>query len=197
MTAFAAYQIYPVNDSSGIFCHCRPPGTCFRRSVIQDAQFLNRFNVTGMVVACLPVEAALKSTPFCLFDQTCVNKLYSILRETAFFRENITVIALDNSLPSQYSSETKIEDIVYQLMIESITMNASHEQYYNNCQPSICFYTIQKHNNFIYVFTVVLGLVGGLSNVLQVILPRLVTLCNKLIKQLCHCIRCRNQIQPF
>jgi len=149
-----------------------------------------------MVVACFPVQAALKSTLICFFDQTCIDGLRLALNETSYVFYDLDTTALDGSLPSRYSSETKIEEMFNHLMIEHITWNASHEKYYETCRPSKCFYTIQRRNNLVYVLILVLGLIGGLSSILQVIIPYVVKMISKLFNRLCHCNRHQAEVHP-
>jgi hypothetical protein len=191
------YTIYPIGNSPSNLCDCKRLKSCIPQSAIRDAQGREIFAVPGMVVACYPLEATLKSTLTCFFNQTCINELRSILNQTSSNSIELNTVALGHSLLSRYSSETKIEEIINQLMIDNLTWNASHERYYAHCQPSKCYYMINSRNNPIYVLTTILGLIGGLSSVLQVTIPRLVTLGSKLIKRLCRCNQRRNEIQPM
>jgi hypothetical protein len=191
------YIAYFTGNSTSNFCYCQGLKTCIRQSAIRDPHGQDIFAVPGMVVACYPLEATLKSTLTCFFNQTCINEVRSILNRTSSNSIELNTVALDHSLLSRYSSETKIEEIINQLMIDNLTWNASHERYYANCQPSKCYYTINSRNNPVYVLTTILGLIGGLSSVLQVTIPRLVTLGSKMIKWLCRCNQRRNEIQPM
>ena len=44
-----------------------------------------------------------------------------------------------------------------------------YDQYYVQCAPKRCSYTISVGSNPVYVFTRVIGLIGGLTAVLRVL----------------------------
>ena len=133
----------------------------------------------------------------CFFDQTCIDQLRLILNETSTFFYELNTTALDASLPSRYSAATKIDEMINHVMLENINYSASYEKYYQNCRPSICVYTIQTRNNRVYVLTVILGLIGGLSSILQVIISRVVNLASKLFNRFRHFRRHQTEIQPL
>jgi hypothetical protein len=46
------------------------------------------------------------------------------------------------------------------------------QQYFNSCAPDSCQYTnIQRHDFFLYIITSLIGLFGGLSSILRIIVP--------------------------
>ncbi|CAF1580352.1 unnamed protein product, partial [Didymodactylos carnosus] len=47
------------------------------------------------------------------------------------------------------------------------------------CAPQECTYTYSGHNNVVYIVTTVIGLIGGLTKVLQVIIPPIVEFVRK------------------
>ncbi|CAF1247447.1 unnamed protein product [Didymodactylos carnosus] len=47
------------------------------------------------------------------------------------------------------------------------------------CAPQECTYTYSGHNNVVYIVTTIIGLVGGLTKVLQVIIPPIVKFVRK------------------
>jgi hypothetical protein len=100
------------------------------------------------------------------------------------------VTALDASLPSQYSPNTTIKELLDTLMIEEWNTTQMYDQYYNECQPIQCSYSISTHNDIIYIVTTIIGIVGGLVTVLKLVVPRLV-------KFVMHCIRKRKaRVEP-
>jgi hypothetical protein len=90
--------------------------------------------------------------------------------------------ALDSSLPSRYPNDSIIEDLVNNLMIEQWNISSLYNRYYNECQPTQCTYTIETRNDLIYIATTLFGIAGGLTTVLEVVVPRLV-------KFIMYCIR--------
>jgi hypothetical protein len=91
----------------------------------------------------------------------------------------MTIIPLDASVPSNYSVNSVIEELVNNLMIEEWNVSMIYETYYNECQPAQCTYKIQARNNIIYIVTTLFGITGGLATALKLIVPRVVKLVRK------------------
>jgi hypothetical protein len=94
----------------------------------------------------------------------------------------MNVTALNSSLPSLYSINSTIQELVDNLMIEKWNAPPIYVKYYNACQPIQCTYTIETRNDVIHIVTTLFGLAGGLITVLKFVVPRLV-------KFIMHCIR--------
>ncbi|CAF1582747.1 unnamed protein product, partial [Adineta steineri] len=84
------------------------------------------------------------------------------------------VTALDSSLPSQYSQDSTIENLLNNLMIEEWNPTQIYDRYYDECQPIECTYTIITRNNILYVITTLIGIIGGLTRVSKILVPILV-----------------------
>jgi hypothetical protein len=68
-------------------------------------------------------------------------------------------------------------------MIEKWNATPIFERYYNECQPKNCKYSITKRNDLIYISTTLFGLAGGLTTVLELVIPRLVKFIRKKRRQ--------------
>jgi hypothetical protein len=77
-------------------------------------------------------------------------------------------------LSSRFFENSTIEELVNQLMVEEWNPSVIYENYYNECQPSQCIYTHQTKNDAIYIITTLVGLIGGLTTALKLIVPRMV-----------------------
>ncbi|CAF4109656.1 unnamed protein product, partial [Adineta steineri] len=123
-----------------------------------------------MYTGCYVIESLLQSDLRCFYNQTCITKLqsYSLAKTT------MNVTALDKSLPSNFTENSTIEELVNQLMVEEWNPLIMYENYYNECQPSQCTYTHETKNSVIYIVTTLVGLIGGLITALKLIVPRLV-----------------------
>ncbi len=157
-------------------CDCRSSSTCIEQSSIHRYPLSKSiFNVSGFYTGCYMVESLLQSTLECFYDQQCIDKLRSYLSQS--WRVNLTV--LNSSLPSLYSINSTIKDLIDNLMIEEWTAPAIYEKYYNACQPIQCTYTIETRNDVIYIVTTLLGIAGGLITILKLVVPRLVKIVRK------------------
>lgn len=193
----SAYTIYPIDNPVTTYCSCMRSTTCTRKSVIQNLRYEDIFTIPGVVVACFPIEAMLQSTLSCFFQQTCINNLVSVLNQSSSHNIEYKFTTLDNSLPSRYSSGSKLQDIANHLMIEDINWDVSHEYYYENCRPSICSYLTKLRNDLAYATRTMLGLIGGLASVLQIIIPHAVKITRNLMNRLLHRGQHQTQTHPL
>ncbi len=67
-----------------------------------------------------------------------------------------------------------MEILINKLFLEKWFMNHSFANYYAQCAPMLCTYTIVQRNNALYVFTQLLGFYGGLTAVLRFCVPFIV-----------------------
>ncbi|CAF3881072.1 unnamed protein product [Adineta steineri] len=155
-------------------CGCASSGTCSSQSPIYDLVSGNNilFYVPGLYTGCYIIESLLQSDLQCFYNQTCINKLQSYFQVSSV----MNVTALDISLSIQFLENSTISDILNQLMVEEWINSSMYDNYYNECQPSYCSYTVTTKNSAIYIITTLIGLVGGLITVLKFIVPYFVTL---------------------
>ena len=154
-------------------CDCAAKATCVQQSAIYayPSQTV-LFNVPGMNVGCLPLEALLQSSLQCFYNQTCIVQLQLYIYSTAPMNPR----ALNSSLQSQYLPNATIQLLLDQLMVERWNWSSMYESYYGECQPEECSYTYETKNDAIYIITTVIGLFGGLVTVLKLIVPYVVKL---------------------
>jgi hypothetical protein len=86
----------------------------------------------------------------------------------------MNITALDVSLSSRYLENSTIEDLLDQLMVEEWNSSIMYENYFNECEPIECIYTHQTKKKPIYIITTIVGLIGGLTTALKLIVLRLV-----------------------
>jgi hypothetical protein len=86
----------------------------------------------------------------------------------------MNISALDTSLSSRFLENSTIEHLLGELMVEEWNSSIMYENYFNECEPIECTYTHQTKNNIIYIVTTIIGLIGGLTTALKLIVPRLV-----------------------
>jgi hypothetical protein len=138
------------------------------------------FVVPGIYTGCYVIESLLQSNLQCFYNQTCINTLQSYFVSSS----SMNITALDISLSSRYSENSTIEDLVDELMIEEWNSSIIYENYFNECEPTECTYTHQTKNSIIYIVTTIIGLIGGLTTALKLIVPRLVKIIALCIQKL-------------
>jgi hypothetical protein len=171
-TAYDGYNVLTTSmDYSN--CSCHLSSTCVKQFSIYDSSGnIRLFDVPGFYTGCYVIEALLQSTLQCFYNQICINELQSYLSSSL----SMNITALDSSLPSQYFVNSTVEDLLNTLMIEEWNSTQLYDQYYDECQPIECTYTIETRNNVIYIITTMFGIVGGLITVLRCVVPQVVKL---------------------
>lgn len=75
---------------------------------------------------------------------------------------------------SRFSETSSVGELLDMMMVERWNRTVIYGNYYDGCSPKECVYTVEKRNDLIHIVTTVIGLVGGLSTILKMILPHLV-----------------------
>ncbi|CAF0883894.1 unnamed protein product [Adineta steineri] len=112
----------------------------------------------------------LSSSLECFYNQSCLNILLSS------YTNPLNISILNQSLSSRFVSTTKIELLINELFLEKIFNQTNYTEYYSQCLPNICQYIYIYRFNWIYVLTIFLGLLGGITTVLHIITPYIIRL---------------------
>ncbi|CAF1368789.1 unnamed protein product [Rotaria sp. Silwood1] len=131
------------------------------------------FNIPHMYKSCFNMQSLLLSSLECFFERTCFDPIQEIINVIAnyYFIINGSVL-LTNS--TRFSPKTTVGEIINELMIERWYENVRYEEYYQQCAPEQCSYLLPFRNNALYIVTTVIGLFGGLSVALKIIVPIIV-----------------------
>jgi hypothetical protein len=114
----------------------------------------------------------LQSDLRCFFDVDCLQQLADSLY---LLSVNASDIVLTNSITTnRYQPISPWLEIVSNLMVEEWNNQTSYDDYFNECQPSVCTATYISHGNIVYIVTTTIGLIGGLTKVYKFSVPILV-----------------------
>ena len=142
--------------------------SCDRDPTCSAPAFINQQLIPGFRVGCSPIESFLESTLECLYNISCIEQLTpNVTGSASLFR------ALDPALSSPAAT---VQTLVDTLMIDEWTLTISYDSYYAACAPRYCSYSLTRRFDLVYVFTSILGLSGGLTVVLKLLLPPAVKL---------------------
>ena len=111
----------------------------------------------------------------------------------SYFTQNIVRandIVLDSSAASRFNTTSTVGELVEELMVENWTHSIIYENYFSACQPTHCSYTIKTRNSAATVIITVTSLLGGLTSVLEIVIPYFV-------RFVTYVIRRRNRIPPI
>ncbi|UJR19128.1 hypothetical protein I4U23_022258 [Adineta vaga] len=142
-------------------CYCYIDSSCIELASIQAFGDNSRLiTIPGIYVGCSIIQSVYKSTLQAFHDST--------------FISSIPVEPLNGIAKSRYNTTIPISIIVEQLFVEDWNTTYSYEKYYFGCQPSSCSYIIQTRRQPVEILTSVLGIIGGITTVLRVIIPLII-----------------------
>ncbi len=169
--SFTEDGIYILTVGYDSTCSCSYSSMCSYRSYIYHIVNSTRlFYVPGFYSGCYIIESLLQSSLECFYDQQCIDTLRRYLMSSS----SVNVIPLDASF-SRYSENSTVKELVENLMIEEWWTRTIFENYYNECQPIQCTYTLETNHEVVYIFTTLFGIAGGLVTILELVVPRLVS----------------------
>lgn len=126
------------------------------------------FTVPSYYIGCYSSESMFRSSFECFFNDTCLQTINDLTYSTSKYPYNATVMRLNGS---HYNVTTSVGDIINRLMIEEWNDRTSFQSYFEQCNPYGCTYSYNLKGDTSYVFAVTIGLVGGLTTILKVIIP--------------------------
>ncbi|CAF1129182.1 unnamed protein product [Adineta steineri] len=157
-------------------CNCGTSSKCFQPLIIDNTI------LDGLGIGCYPVQTMLQSSLQCLYNQTCLNLILSYFRFNQFSNNiNNTFEILKSQ--SEYGRNETVESMVNRLFVDQWYINHSYENYYKQCKPTLCTYSYTQYFNIFYIITTILGLYGGLTNLLKLILPFIIKIIFKLFSK--------------
>jgi hypothetical protein len=110
------------------------------------------------------MDGLRQSTFECLFDDTCLNRLTTLINYPT------NLLPLNRSQLTRYSfNTTLIGTIIDQLFVELWSNSSNYTAYFSQCAPLTCDYSYVERNDIVYIITTILGLYGGLTNTVQLI----------------------------
>ena len=152
-------------------CSCIRSAQCSRRATIYNSSELV-YTAPDLFVGCFVLEALLKSSLACFYNQTCVDETMNYIR----FNDTFDMLAMNSSNTSQFSTDITVQELFSELMVEKWSWKPLFRDYFDACQPVECKYTYRSKSSIVYIITTLFGVIGGLSTILQIIVPRLVGL---------------------
>ena len=106
-------------------------------------------------------NALLNSTLEVFYNQTFVN----ILTNSSNYYPK-----LNGSI-----SNSTIETLLSRMFVTHWSNETSFERYFNHCAPNLCQYTVTKQHGFLPIIIILIGFFGGLSSILRIITPFIIT----------------------
>jgi hypothetical protein len=171
--------------------------TCYFRSSFYNATMVNNeayiaywilqsqlsLVLDNWFVGCWALESLFLSSfnSSFLYNQTELNLIATYFN----WSSDVTLPTALNLTQSNNTNSTSgiLYDLIETSFVENMLTELNYSIYFEQCQAKSCFYSIQKHSDFLYMVTSLLALYGGLSIALQFLIPYIVAF---LIERLTH-----------
>ena len=132
------------------------------------------WEVPGLVQGCTGMDHMYLSDLRCFYNRTCVDTILSLYNVDMPDRlplpaATLAIEPLNISSPSRFSPTDTLSIILDELMVEEWEIQMDFVRYYAVCMPSSCTYVSVQRLHIISVVTTLIGLTGGLSVVLRLL----------------------------
>ncbi|CAF0758693.1 unnamed protein product [Adineta ricciae] len=160
-------QLFSVDVKKQV-CYCIYDSTCTvdYMLMLQSISTIVTWQLEGIHGGCTVIDSVLKSSMMCWFKKGCVTRL-QIHNSNKNTSNALPIRLLDRNLSSRYSPDTRIENIVNDIMIEDWNFSHSFDKFYHECKPMSCTFTYEKKTNVFYIVTVLVSLIGGINIILR------------------------------
>ena len=173
----ASFTIHSYNNTdrnSSHTCSCANDIRCKSQLGVYDRQYTTTPYrlVPGLYRGCFTFESLLLSTLECFYDDSddCLSNVTGFYQQDWFIKD---LVPLKSSRPSRFQKGSTIGTLFSELFIESWELSLNYSSYFARCLPMSCSYEIMRRNSIVEGITIVLGLVGGLSVSLRILIPLL------------------------
>jgi hypothetical protein len=122
------------------------------------------YTLPNIIVGCFVIPSVYESSLECFFNQTCLDLVQIEIQSSQSI--NVSILQTNST---RYSPQTVIETLVNNLMVDTWNEIIQYDEYYDQCAPEQCTYTFTSRKNLLQVITTTVGLFGGLSVGLRVI----------------------------
>jgi hypothetical protein len=157
-----AIPLEPVSHGN---CSCAVSSNCV------EPITLNGQIVPGLLLGCLPLESLFQSTLICLYNQTCINQINI---------NHLNVTPLIPPMDSELSINRTVGDLVDNALDLTWSVEISYANFFDQCSPASCVYSVNQHRDVIEIIVTLLGLYGGLTVALRFIVPHIIDLVHRI-----------------
>ena len=158
-------------------CNCDITPTCIDPLTLLDRRInetnsSSYFVIPGLFKGCYLVEAVRQSALECLYQIGCLSSIAEFLQVPILLSN--PVLPLNLSILSRFNISSTVDQLLTKAMTEVWQENISHTQYFQQCEVSSCTYSFMSRFNILYIVTTLIALVGGLTKILRLLVPRMV-----------------------
>ena len=141
--------------------------------------------VPGLYVGCLPIQSLFRSSLDCLYNQTCFDRINM---------DRLSVSSLSAPSNPALSINRTIEQLVDNALDLDWSVKIDFTKFYDECLPTSCSYSIIRRKEAVQIIISLLGLYGGLTVSLRVLVPYIIAI---MLKMFSRSQPTRNHVFPF
>ena len=157
--------VYPRIRSYGN-CSCLNMNGCRRPFNLSSFNHESNEIFIGLFFDCYLVDATLASSLQCYFSSNCSKSLHPTMEFTSLIESNLV----------RHRINTIVETLFNDLFIEDLNMTVVFNDYFTHCNPSACIYTKEHRFDVLFIFSTIIGVIGGFVTVLKFLSPLVIKL---------------------
>lgn len=118
--------------------------------------------MVGLFSDCLPLDGILISSLYCLYNLLCIKALgnsFNLLMPPP----------LNESYLKSFQINDTIQTLLERLFVDEWQNTSSYSNFFQTCAPTYCSYSFPKYHNVFVTFNKALGIIGGLTVALRII----------------------------
>jgi hypothetical protein len=145
-------------------CNCMLSSSChspMRLYSTWDRTPRYKFDISSFFVGCFRLDALLKSTLECFYNQTCMDNVNTAIQPPSL-AFNFTALNATDNLPNE-----TIDSVASNLFVHKWSESISFDNYFTFCAPQSCTYEYTSRRNVILLITAVIGIFGSLPALLK------------------------------
>jgi hypothetical protein len=165
------------NCSCALSDDCKEPVVMYNYTRNDKSRpFSVQFPIPNMFVSCFSMQSLLQSSLEWLFDENYLSNVTERVNDLITGDASLVNVSILQTNSTQFSPNTSVQELINVMMIEIDTwgQKIEYKQYYEQCAPKLCSYSVTSRSDALYVFTTIFGLFGGLSVALKIIAPLIV-----------------------
>lgn len=133
------------------------------------------WTLPGMIRGCTTLDDMFLSDLRCFYNQTCVNTMFAMYNVDIPDRlplpaSILGTSAMNASVSSNFQITDNLAKLFSQLMVEEWNITGNFTGYYEACAPTACNYISIQRLNIVDVIINLIGLFGGLSISLRLLI---------------------------
>ncbi|CAF1303538.1 unnamed protein product, partial [Rotaria sordida] len=142
---------------------------------VRDDRWLQYWTMKFLNGSIDPTPSFYSNDFQCFYDEPCVQML---IDQRLCGNRNIylpidlsNITALDPNTLINFHPQDQLGTLMLSSLVNQLIYTANHTLYYAECQPEICTYTIDQELHAIARINLVIGLIGGLTILLRILVP--------------------------